>query len=96
MEICPKCDCKDFYIEKAFPKPLGLIIVGIAILASFWTYGLSLIGAAILDGLIYKLVPNRLVCYRCRAVFSKVKETAGVKGFDHHLAELYHYGQDRP
>lgn len=93
MELCPKCDCKDFYAEKAFPKKIGIGILLVAIMASFWTYGLSLIGAAVLDGLISLFVPARLVCYRCRVVFADVPVPKGTKGFDHHIAELYNYGK---
>ncbi len=93
MEICPQCDCKDFYVEKHFPRVVGLGIVGVAIIASFWTYGLSLIGAAILDGLLFKFVPNQLVCYRCRTVYRDVPIPRQLNGFDRHVAELYDYGK---
>ena len=93
MERCEKCDCKDLYREKVFPKKWGIAILLVAIVASFWTYGLSLIGAAILDALIHKFIPSRLVCYRCRAVYTGVPIPTVTKGFDHHLSELYRYGQ---
>lgn len=93
FEACPHCGAKDFYKEKAFPKKVGLAIVGVAVLASFWTYNLSLIAAALIDGLIYLLVPNQLVCYQCRRVYKVGKLGKAIGSFDHHMAELYNYGK---
>ena len=89
MKNCPDCGCPDLYKEKNFPKPLGLFILIVGIVTSFWTYGLSLIGIAIIDGLIYLIVPDQLVCYRCRRVYRDIPIPKDRKGFDHHQAELY-------
>ena len=90
--ICPQCQCPDLYKEKAFPKKLGLSILGVAVLFSFWTYHISLLVAAVIDALIYKFVPQRAVCYRCRHTVTGLEIPVAVKGFDHHTNELYRYG----
>jgi RNA polymerase subunit RPABC4/transcription elongation factor Spt4 len=93
FDVCPQCGAKDFYKEKAFPKKIGLAIVGVAIILSFWTYNLSLVAAALIDGLIYLLVPNQLVCYQCHQVYKVDKIANEIGSYDHHTAELYNYGK---
>lgn len=90
---CPNCGARDMYKEKAFPKKIGMAIVGIAIILSFWTYNLSLVAAALIDGIIYLFVPFRLICYQCHQVYKDVPIAKQIKVFDHHTAELYNYGK---
>jgi len=92
IDPCPKCECKDFYVEKAFPKKIGLTIIAVAVVLSFWTYHISLIVAAIIDALIYKFVGNQMVCYRCRTIYKDRAIPSTLKPFDRHTAELYDYG----
>ena len=78
LQACPKCGCRDLFIRKDFPQKLGLTLVVIAaatflMLAAwrhtFWVGALVLVGAAIVDAVLYALVPRITVCYRCRAEF---------------------------
>jgi hypothetical protein len=70
---CPWCATSDLYIQKDFPHGLGLAIVflGFAISTIFWYYykPLSalavLLATALLDGVLYHLVPDVTICYRC-------------------------------
>ena len=90
---CPQCGARDMYKEKAFPKKIGIAIVIVAVILSFWTYNLSLLAAAAIDGVIYLFVPFRLICYQCRQVYKDVPIPEQIKGYDHHTAELYNYGK---
>ncbi len=86
---CPSCNCPNLYTEKRFPRKIGLGIVLVAAVLSFWTYHLSLIVAAIIDGLIYKFVPRQWVCYRCKAIHRDLPIPKKAPTYDHHTAELY-------
>ncbi|HVT89884.1 MAG TPA: hypothetical protein VHD56_13605 [Tepidisphaeraceae bacterium] len=78
LETCPKCGCRDLFIRKNFPQRIGLAIVALAgsifiVLAAwrqtFWIGAMVLLGAAIIDAVLYAFVPKITVCYRCRAEF---------------------------
>lgn len=96
LSACTACGCEDFYVEKNFPKKIGISIIAVAAVLSFWTYHISLIVAAIIDALIYKFVASQLVCYRCRTVYRDTPIPSDVVAYDLHKAELYNYGSGRP
>ena len=54
-----------------------------------WTYGLSLVAVFVIDLLIYRLVPEMVVCYLCRAELHGIEVPARVLPFRHHLAAGY-------
>jgi DNA-directed RNA polymerase subunit RPC12/RpoP len=70
---CPYCGTDKLYIQKDFPQGLGLFIVvsGFALATWFWylnrplaTYGV-LLASALLDLVLWKIVPDVAICYRC-------------------------------
>ena len=72
---CVVCGCEDLWRQKRFPQRLGLLMVGSGALLStiFWWYmrpawaiGVLLL-FALIDGLLYTLMRDVLVCYRCQA-----------------------------
>lgn len=78
FESCPKCGCREMFIRKDFPQKVGLAVVVLAGLAflvlaawreTFWIGAMILTGAALVDMVVYALVPKMTVCYRCRAEF---------------------------
>ncbi len=87
--ICPECQCPDVYKEKRFPKKLGIAVILVAAVTSFWTYNLSWIGAIIIDGVLFLVVPTQLVCYRCKMIFRDVEIPKEIKVHNHHKAEKY-------
>ena len=91
---CPFCKCKSYYKRKDFNQILGagIIIIG-AILSIIYNYFI-LMGFALLDILLYKIVPDVAVCYKCSAELRGFHGMAKLDVFDHHTAELYHYSQD--
>jgi hypothetical protein len=99
LEACPWCATTDLYIQKDFPQGLGLAIVvaGFAISTVFWYYEmpisayLVLLGSIGLDLVMYHLVKDVTICYRC---LSQVRgEGSNARGrfrtFDLAIGERY-------
>ncbi|MCI0461688.1 MAG: hypothetical protein L0Z62_32455 [Gemmataceae bacterium] len=75
MTQCVVCGNKELYRKKDFPHGLGLaILIGACIASAFtfawyekWLTWAILLGTAAFDGLLYLLVGDVVVCYRCQA-----------------------------
>jgi len=95
---CAVCGNTDLWRQKDFPQWLGLLLVAAgAVLSSIaWYYhwprtalGL-LMGFALADMLVFMLMPDVLVCYRCKARHhAALPSTAEHPGFSHETAERY-------
>lgn len=72
---CLVCGCDDLWRQKDFPVLLGLAMVGTGIVSSsiaiyYFQPVLALgilMGFALLDMLLFLVMPDCLVCYRCHA-----------------------------
>ncbi|GAB4157498.1 MAG: hypothetical protein Tsb009_34600 [Planctomycetaceae bacterium] len=72
-QVCLVCGCNDLWKQKDFPPQLGLTMVGVGALLStiawlmYWPVLaiVILMGFAAIDLLLYWLMPDVLVCYRC-------------------------------
>lgn len=96
---CLVCGCDDLWRRKDFPQRLGLLIVGAGILLSTiaWAYMRPFLAIGILmlfalaDLLLYAVMSDVLVCYRCGARYRRagpeLKQT--FRGFDHETAERH-------
>ena len=99
FEFCPLCTTADLYIQKDFPKGLGLfiVLVGFAISTVFWYYEmpiltyLVLIISIALDFVLYYKVPDVTICYRCLSQFRGPGSNAPgrFKPFDLAIGERY-------
>ena len=98
LTACRACGCRDLFVRKDFPQKLGLAIVAAAggaflVLAARATtlyIGVwVLVGAALLDGVLYLFVPRLTVCYRCRAEFRHVPPNPRHGPFELAVAEKY-------
>lgn len=93
---CLRCGNPDLWRQKNFPQWLGLFFVALgAILSSIaWFYyrpilALSILMAlALLDMVLYKVMSDVLVCYRCRTKHHDV-DVSQHKAFDHETGEKY-------
>jgi len=83
---CLACPSVDLFVRKDFPQRLGVGLVTIGLVGSciawaygqlYWTFGI-LFATALVDVLLYALVPNALMCYRCGAMYR------GVEHMDEH------------
>ena len=101
LSRCAFCGNAQLYRMKDFPQWLGMSILTLAcgsffvLAVGFYQYNLAwaiLLGSAAIDGLIYWIVGDVLVCYRCGARHRGVPSRA----FDpHELAIAEKYRQER-
>jgi hypothetical protein len=98
LKTCPACGCRDLFIRKDFPQKLGLGIVVAAglsflILAAsrrgFALGAMILLGAVVIDLVLYALVGKVTVCYRCRREFRDAPINPEHEGFELATAEKY-------
>jgi len=90
VDRCPACDGEQLYVQRDFNQKAGLAIVIVgAALAPFTPYYASLFAAAALDAVLYALLPEITVCYRCQAHFRGFRRNPKHAAFDLHLAEQY-------
>jgi hypothetical protein len=73
LSSCAWCATEDLYIQKDFPHGLGLgiVLAGFALSTVFWAMYRPipafavLLSTAALDVILYYLVPDVTICYRC-------------------------------
>jgi hypothetical protein len=94
---CSVCSCEDLWRQKDFPQGLGLLIVAAGIILSTiawyqlepaWAIGILMVFAA-LDMLLYRIMKDMLVCYRCRARHRRTELGEQYPGFNLEVAERY-------
>ena len=77
---CFVCTSNDLYVRKDFPQRLGLMLVVAGIVASSIAWGYMhvyltfaiLFGTALADFVLYLIVGDALMCYRCHAEYRGV------------------------
>jgi len=94
---CIVCPSDDLYLRKDFPQRLGVALVGVGILGSSiawyytnlpWTFGI-LFATALIDVLLYSLVGDALMCYRCHSQYRSVADMETHGHFDLEIHEKY-------
>ena len=94
---CLACPSTDLFVRKDFPQRLGVTIVVLGFIASsvawYFYYTLAsyamLFGTAAIDVLLYALVGNSLVCYRCHAEYRQVEPADHQGSFNLETHERY-------
>jgi hypothetical protein len=79
---CLVCPSTDLFVRKDFPQRLGVMLVTIGLVASCvaWAYSqlyltfAILFGTALVDVVLYLVVPNALMCYRCGSMYRGAAE----------------------
>jgi hypothetical protein len=97
LAVCRLCGNNELYVQKDFPHALGMGILVTAFAASVATYAMYwiwatwviLIGSAAVDVLLYLLVPNSTVCYRCRTRYRGFAPDPKFSPFDPAVGEKY-------
>ena len=90
VDRCPACQGEQLYVQRDFNQRVGLAIVVVgAALAPFTPYYASLFVAAAVDAVLYALLPEIAICYRCQAHFRGFARNPGHEAFDLHVAEQY-------
>jgi len=100
---CLVCGCNDLWRQKDFPQWLGLTFLGLQIIIStiLWA-NYMIIGAfsvmgffALVDLVLFAMMGDMLVCYRCRARHRKMPIGEDHPNFDLEVAERYRQQQLR-
>lgn len=97
VTCCVICGSGDLFVRKDFPQRLGVLTVVIGFAASSvawyyhqieWTFGILFATAAI-DVILYLLMGEALVCYRCGAHYRNVGRVDQHAAFDLETHERY-------
>ena len=90
VDRCPACQGEQLYVQRDFNQRAGLAIVIVgAALAPFTPFYSSLFVAATIDAVLYLLLPEIAICYRCQAHFRGFLRNPRHEAFDLHVAEQY-------
>ena len=97
IKKCLVCPSTDLYVRKDFPQRLGVALVGVGIVGSsiawyymhiYWTFAI-LFATALADVLLYFIVGEALMCYRCNALYRGAEEMDSHGPFDLETHERY-------
>ena len=94
---CLVCGCTDLWKQKDFPKRVGVLFVVLAAVGSTVCIAqyrpaaafAVLLGFALVDLLLYTLMPDVLVCYRCETRFQDLERQREHPRFNLETAERY-------
>jgi hypothetical protein len=97
LHTCVICGNHELYKKKDFPHRLGLAILTLACLASIepyrrymmWLVWTIMLGSLAFDFLLYNLVGDVVVCYRCHAQYRGLPNPAGFPPYELGIAERY-------
>lgn len=89
---CLACGHPELYTQRDFPRAAGIAIVVVAALLAPFTSYVSLFVAALLDALLYRLAPEVVVCYVCRARHRGFPPSPRHPAFDREIEERLRYG----
>ena len=97
LSACRICGNHELYKKKDFPHWLGMTILIVALVLStityywyekWWSWSF-LIGSAIIDGVMYLMVGDVLVCYRCEANYRGFATSDAHHPFEISIGERY-------
>lgn len=88
LDQCAVCGRKEIYREKSVNRALGLGVVIVAAALAPLTFYISLGVAAVIDALLYAFLPERGVCYLCRAEYRGFRGIPELEKFDLHVAQV--------
>jgi hypothetical protein len=87
--VCLVCNSPHFYWQKDFNQRVGCLLFGLGALFTPWTYGVSLAAMALLDFILYKILPKVSVCYICKARYRNVPARADHLPYELKTAQLW-------
>jgi hypothetical protein len=97
VDRCAVCDCPQVYVQKDFNRRLGVSIFLAGAVASLVLYGFHrvleaaaiLLGCALVDALLYRVLPDVAICYHCHSQYRGYVPHARNQPFALGLAEKY-------
>ena len=90
---CLACGHPELYVQRDFPRALGIAIVVIAAVLAPSTYYVSLAVAAAVDAVLYAVAPSVVVCYVCGARHRGFSPRPRHPRFDREIDERLRYGE---
>ena len=96
VERCAACDHDELYFQKDFNRTTGVALVAVGAVFVPWTYGISLLAVTILDYIVWRVVKDVIVCYRCQAVHRGYPPNPALKPFDLVTHDRHVYGAAPP
>lgn len=97
VKACVACGCEDLWKQRDFPQWLGITFVALAATLStiaiayyeiVWAIGI-LLAFGLLDYVLYAMMPDVLVCYRCKSRYRHSAEESAVPKFNLETHERY-------
>ncbi len=89
ISFCTICGCRDLYTQKDFNRKLGLAIVAIGAVLAPFTKLISLFVCALIDLILYRLLPFITVCYRCKSIYRGFPVNLDHQGFNLGINDRY-------
>ena len=89
IQSCCVCGGDKLFVQKRFNQKAGCAIVGLGAVLTPWTYGLSLAACALLDLLLYRMLPMITVCYVCGTRYSGFPIGSVLRPYDLMTAQTY-------
>ncbi|MBT8485599.1 MAG: hypothetical protein HKO59_10985 [Phycisphaerales bacterium] len=97
LRRCVTCECRDLFVEKAFPQITAFVVVlafllavlGAAGFATTWPMFVVMGVVFFLDVGILLFSRRRLVCYRCRSSYHGLPIARYHRGWDRTTADRY-------
>lgn len=90
---CLACGHPELYRAKEFPRWVGVAIVVVAAILAPFTFYMSLLVAAVIDLVLYLVVPDMTACYVCRATHHGFATSPRHPRFDREIEERLKYGE---
>jgi DNA-directed RNA polymerase subunit RPC12/RpoP len=86
---CAICGCRDLFIQKDFNRKVGLTIVVIGAILAPFTKLISLFVCALIDLILYRILPMITICYRCHAIYRGFPGNSSHEGFNLGINDRY-------
>jgi len=90
LSRCAACGHRELYRRKDFPQRLGIALVGLGCVlfalaqSQYWykTAFACLIGSVLIDLVLYNIVGDVVICYRCAAQHRRLPQTERYEPFN--------------
>ena len=95
-DACAACRCPELYRHRDFNQKLGLLLIAVG--AGLWIWSgsfLPMVVAAAIDVVLYFLLPDVGICYRCKAHYRGFPWIATLPSFDLERHEHYRFERVR-
>jgi hypothetical protein len=86
---CGICGCRDLYIQKDFSRKVGCAIALIGAALAPFTKLISLFVCALIDLILYKVLPVITICYRCKGIYRGFPNNSDHEGFNLGINDRY-------